>query len=157
MPMAPFYTRFPDLAFEEMRTVYVQGHPRLPDGHYGFLELYCNEKGCDCRRAILQVVSPLTKDKVWATINYGWENVEYYESWMPGDRETAREMAGATLDTLNVQTRYANALLELFESLLLTDQAYVDRLKRHYRQFKEAIRNEDLGNRSRRKKRRSGT
>ncbi len=64
-------------------------------------------------------------------------------------------MAGATLDTRNVQTQYAEALLELFESLLLTDQATADRLKRHYRQFKEAIRNECLGNRRRKKKRRS--
>ncbi len=104
---------------------------------------------------MIQVVSPLTKNKIWATINYGWESVKYYESWMQGDREDAREMAGATLDTLNVQTQYAEALLELFESLLLTDQAYIDRLKRHYRQFKEAIRNEGLGNRRRKKKRRS--
>ena len=42
MPMVPFYTRFRELAFREMRTVTVHGHETIPDGNYGFLEFYCN-------------------------------------------------------------------------------------------------------------------
>jgi hypothetical protein len=56
MPMVPFYTEFPDLAAEETRYAIVRGHSRLPDGEYAFLEFYCNEPGCDCRRVFINVV-----------------------------------------------------------------------------------------------------
>jgi len=138
MPMVPFYTRFRDLAFKEMRSATVRQMPNIPDGEYGFLELYCDEPNCDCRRVVIDVVSPATGSKIWATINYGWESVEYYERWM-GDKETARECQGARLDPLNPQTKYSPALLQLFK-LVLQDEAYVERLKRHYRLFKSDLR-----------------
>ena len=37
--MIPFYTRFRDVAFKEMRSATVRGMPGLADGEYGFLEL----------------------------------------------------------------------------------------------------------------------
>ena len=138
MPMVPFYTRFRDLAFKEMRSATARQMPNIPDGEYGFLELYCDEPNCDCRRVVIDVVSPATGSKIWATINYGWESVEYYERWM-GDKETARKCQGARLDPLNPQTKYSPALLQLFK-LVLQDEAYVERLKRHYRLFKSDLR-----------------
>src|SRR4030065_158897 len=111
MPMVSFYTRFRDLAAKEMRSATVRGRPGIPDGEYGFLELYCDEPECDCRRVVIDVVSPTTGPKIWATINYGWESVAYYEKWM-GDKETAQECQGATLDPLNPQTEHSPAPLQ---------------------------------------------
>ena len=150
MAMTPFYTRFRDLAFREMRVATIRGRSDIPDGEYGFLELYCEEPGCDCRRVIINVISMTTGSKVWATINYGWETPEYYASWS-SVKESAEDMSGAWLDPLNPQTQYAWAFLELFEYILL-DQAYVDRIKRHYDMFKEALKHEAEARRIRRKK-----
>ncbi|MBI4789652.1 MAG: hypothetical protein HY782_21695 [Chloroflexi bacterium] len=137
MAMTAFFTRFRELAFKEMRSATVQGGRDLPDGEYGFLELYCDEVNCDCRRVIINVVTPKTSPKVLATINYGWESLEFYEKWMH-DKELAKNSRGATLDMLNPQSKHAYALLELFKWVLQDDQ-YVERLKRHYALFKGAI------------------
>jgi len=111
--------------------------PGLPDGEYGFLELYCDDPACDCRRAVIQVIAPTSGANVWATINYGWESLEFYEKWV-GHKETARDACGATLDPINLQSEYAGALLRLFTQIL-QDQAYVERLKRHYLLFKADV------------------
>ncbi|MGH9755899.1 MAG: hypothetical protein ACREA2_24215, partial [Blastocatellia bacterium] len=75
--------------------------------------------------------------KVWATINYGWEGLAFYERWMR-DEELAKEAVGAALDPLNAQTPYSRAFLKLFQ-WVLEDELYVERLKRHYAQFKVAV------------------
>ena len=137
MPMIPFYSEFPDLAVKETRSITVGGRGDLPDGEYGFIELYCDEADCDCRRVIIDVVSPATGPKIWATINYGWEDLEFYEKWLHS-KEDAVGCKGSSLDPLNPQTEYASTFLRLF-NWILEDQAYVERLKRHYYLFKGAI------------------
>jgi hypothetical protein len=134
--MVPLYARFRDLAFREMRSATVLGDPIVPPGEYGFLELYCDEPHCDCRRVVLQVLRSDTGARVWATINYGWETIDFYERWFHGDRAGAADMAGATLDPLNEQSEHSDGLLRLFRDVVLRDAAYVERLKRHYRLFK---------------------
>lgn len=56
MPMTPFVTRFPELGARETRALLVSGRKELPDGNYGFLELYCDEPGCDCRRVMIDLL-----------------------------------------------------------------------------------------------------
>jgi len=136
MAMVPFYARFRSLAFREMRTVLLRGHHSLPDREYGFLEFYCNERGCDCRRVILQIVTPETGTRAWASISFGWEGPAFYKKWMSGDANAAAGMAGVTLDPLNPQTEHSQALLRLFRDVVLRDSAYVQRLKHHYEIFK---------------------
>ena len=58
MPMVPFFTRFPEIAERETRSVFLKNHEGLPDGEYAFLEHYCDEPGCDCERVIVNVVTP---------------------------------------------------------------------------------------------------
>ncbi len=135
--MVPFFTRFRDLASKETRSVIVRGMPNLPDGEYDFVEFYCDEPDCDCRRVLIDVITPASGSKIWATINYGWESLEFYEKWMH-NKEAARESYGATLDLLNPQTKYSEALLQLF-ICVLQDEAYVERLKRHYQIFKSDL------------------
>jgi len=149
MPLTPFHGRFRDLAFHEMRTVALRGHRTIPDGHYGFLECYCNERGCDCRRVLLHVIRSDSADRVWASVNFRWESPGFYRHWMPGDSSEVEGMAGATLDPLNPQTERAPALLTLFREVCAADPAYVRRLENHYRLFKDEVRKEAAKSRPR--------
>jgi len=135
MPMESFATKFRDVACREMRILTITEHDTLPGGEYGFLEFYCNEAGCDCRRVVLRVVRPDTGARVWASINFGWESAAFYRRWSPRDPDSAI-MVGATLDPFNPQSQYADALLDLFREMVREDPGYVTRLARHYRMFK---------------------
>jgi hypothetical protein len=138
MPMSPFMERFPDLGVRETRSVVVPEGQDLPHGAYGFLELYCNEPGCDCRRVTILALRPETGwSKIWATIGYGWESLDFYREW-GGAHSDPIEMKGPELDTLNTQTEYSSALLDLFR-LVLQSPDYVERLNRHYQMFRDSV------------------
>ena len=93
--------------------------------------------GCDCRRVMIDVLRPETGwDKIWATIGYGWESLDFYRKW--GGAGDPIEMKGPYLDPLNPQTNYAPALLNLFRFLLQSTK-YVERLKRHYQMFRDSV------------------
>ncbi|MCX7016890.1 MAG: hypothetical protein NTW86_30750 [Candidatus Sumerlaeota bacterium] len=150
MPMTPLYTRLGRLAFDETRMLDVRSHPTLPLGKYGFLELYCDELDCDCRRVIIQVFREDFSRQTWATIAYGWEDVSFYHrSWV--SEEDAWRFKGPSLDPLNTQTEHSSALLELFQDLIRNPD-YVERLKRHYSLFKDAILKEKESRRKPRKR-----
>jgi hypothetical protein len=122
----------------------VTGHEDLPDGEYGFVELYCNETGCDCRRVVITVLRPENGwSRIWATIGYGWESVEFYEKWGLAGSDPA-DMKGPYLDPLNPQSRYSPALLDLFR-LLIQSPDYVQRLKRHYQMFRDSVEQKQRG------------
>jgi hypothetical protein len=142
MPMTPFMQRFPEVGARETRSVTVSQQQDLPDGDYGFLELYCDEPGCDCRRVTILVLRPETGwSKIWATIGYGWESLDFYGAW-GGAHSDPIEMQGPYLDPLNVQTKYSPALLNLFR-VLLQSTDYVERLKRHYQMFRDSVEKRD--------------
>ena len=139
MPMTPFVERFPELGPRETRSATITGRDDLPEGDYGFFELYCNEPHCDCRRVMVVVLRPETGwNKFWATINYGWESREFYLQWAGAPEEDPGPWEGAWLDPLSAQSRYAPALLELFK-FVLPALGYVERLKSHYRMFRAAV------------------
>ncbi len=142
--MSGFWLRFPELARQETRVVKLPSpQGGLPRGSFGFLELYCEEPDCDCRRVILQVRTEEEPGTLLATINYGWESVAFYQKWLGGSRKEAREIKEASLDPLNPQSQYASALLRLFQTVVLQDKAYVNRLKRHYQMFKAEVSKEE--------------
>ncbi len=132
--MIPFYSKFPELAVKETRTVMLRGDDDLPDGEYGFIEFYCDEPACDCRRVVVNVMTPHTGATVWATMSFGWESLQFYQDRL-GYLEDATVAKGPSLDPLNAQTKYAPALLRLFR-FVLTDDTYVERLKSHYHLLK---------------------
>jgi hypothetical protein len=148
MPMTPFLERFPELGARETKSVTATGVPDLPDGEYGFLELYCDEPGCDCRRVMIGVLRPETGwSKIWATIGYGWEDLDFYRKWGVAGSDPV-EIKGPYLDPLSPQTEHSSALLDLFR-LLLQSPEYVERFKRHYHMFRESVDKEHgRGNRS---------
>ncbi len=142
MPMTPFVERFPELGARETRSLTVTGRTDLPDGDYGFLELYCNEPHCDCRRVMVVVLRPETGwNKFWATINYGWESLGFYQKWARAPASDRLLWQGPFLDPVAAQTPYSPVLLDLFK-VILQSPDYVQRLKKHYQLFRAAVEDE---------------
>ena len=142
MPMAPFMERFPELAARETRSLKVPSGALLPAGDYGFIELYCNEPGCDCRRVTIVVLRPHTAWKVWASISYGWESMDFYQKWAhTSDPLDPLDWQGPYLDMLAQQSQYSAILLELFE-WILQSPGYEQRLQNHYQLFRDAVEQE---------------
>ncbi len=141
MPYELLYNRLPKIAERETRSIIIieDSDLGLPAGQYGFLEMFCNEPGCDCRRVFFHVVSS-SRIRSEAVITYGWESPDYYAKWMgDSDPETIRELQGPSLNLCSPQTKLAPAILELFKNVLLPDEAYIERVKRHYEMFREKI------------------
>jgi len=139
MPYEPFYERFKEIAIRETRSITIRNNPDLPDDEFGFLELYCNDENCDCQRVFFNVVSR-KRGKDVAVIAYGWEDSEFYARWYRrNDPQLIQEMQGPILNPTSQQSELAPALLRLVRDTLLKDPAYIERLKRHYRMFKEKV------------------
>jgi hypothetical protein len=138
MPYVSFQSLFPEIAAKETRTITVMKHATIPRGHYGLLEMYCNEPACDCRRVFFDVYDAERRTSM-AIIAYGWESDKFYARWYgENDPETIRDLQGPALNLGSQQSKYAPAFLALIEGIL-KDRRYVSRLKRHYRIFKDAV------------------
>jgi len=74
---APFFELFPDIAAKETRNITVLRSGDLPKGTYAFLESFCNDEACDCRRVFVNVYSKgrfgFRGGDPIATISFGWE------------------------------------------------------------------------------------
>jgi hypothetical protein len=139
MPYELFYERFKEIAMKETRSIAIHTNPGLPDDDYGFLEAYCNDENCDCRRVFFNVISR-KRGEVVAVIAYGWEESAFYARWYrQNDPQIIREMQGPILNPSSNQSELAPALLNLARNTLLRDLAYIERLKRHYWMFKEKV------------------
>jgi len=136
--LIPFINRFPGLGDRETRVVTFMEGGEIPAGKYFFLEFYCDDEACDCRRVIIKVVQESPKPEIIASINYGWEDPEFYVTWMGSEGEED-EMTGAILDPLLPQSRHSSFFLRFFSEMILRDPAYEERLKRHYAMFKAAL------------------
>lgn len=121
--MYPYVKMFPEEAMNECRVAYTRGTAELPDDDYAFIELYCTDPACDCERVMINVIAK-NSHKHLATINYGFN---------PKD-----DMPGPFLDPLNKQSKYSNIFLSLFEQFI-KESTYVSRLKKHYKQVKNAL------------------
>ncbi len=129
--------RLPDLAMRETRVAHVREDAKLPNGDYGFLESYCDDPSCDCRRVLITVMCEELGPHPVATLNYGWEDRAFYEAWI-GSRRLAKNMAGVIIDPLGQQSEHAPTLVKLFE-WMLGDRDYRERFKRHYAAFKAEL------------------
>ena len=141
MPFAMFRDYFPEISKAETRNIAIfkESDMNLPAGNYTFLEMYCDEPGCDCRRVFLYVVSDRNKG-VEAVITYGWESPEFYANWMNNDDPyIVAALKGPSLNLGSPQSKQAPALLELVRTVLLQDKAYLERIKRHYSMFRQKI------------------
>ena len=79
MPFEQLYERLPAVAEAETRSITLLEDSMefgLPAADYGFLEMFCNEPGCDCRRVFFTVISSRSQD-MEAVICFGWEKKEW--------------------------------------------------------------------------------
>ncbi len=141
MPYAAFHSSFPEVAQRETRTITLLDDSRfgLPLDQYTFLEMFCDEPGCDCRRVFFNVVSSY-RNEAEAMIAYGWESRDFYVKWMGDDDPyVIDELRGPALNLASPQSSLAPAVLEMFRSVLLPDTAYIERVQRHYAMFREKV------------------
>ena len=142
--MIPFHSLLPELAQREVRCVHLgvasgtAPEPALPADEYLYLEFYCDDLECDCRRVFLQVIAKGQPGKVFASISYGWEKESFYQKRMPWDPDDAKETIRGELDPLNEQSEFARDFLDLFRRVVL-DEPYRLRLRRHYQLFREEL------------------
>jgi hypothetical protein len=125
----------------QVRAVTIAKSPQIPDGEYQFVDMYCNDPLCDCRKTMIQVLHNGTNV---ATINFGWEPHSFYEKWMgSGSSDSMPEMAGATMDITSVNRLSPDGILGLFNALL--DDTWVAVFKRHYKLVKSRLREKQKG------------
>ena len=142
--MIPFHSVLPELAQREVHCVHLgatpdsASEPALPADEYAYLEFYCDDLNCDCRRVFLQVVAKGQPGKIFASIAYGWEKESFYRKRMPWDPDEARGTVRGELDPLNEQSEFAEDFLDLFRRVEL-DEPYRLRLRRHYQLFREEL------------------
>jgi len=149
-----FGERFPDLAEKETRTLMLLNEVNewnLPVGRYIFLESYCNDPKCDCRRVLINVghfrnTFPAASDKpkMLATIGYGWETLEYYNKWFghgkyAAPKKVLQAIKGPILEIDGFHTEYSERVLKLFKESMLRDSVFIQRLKTHYSLFKGSV------------------
>jgi hypothetical protein len=148
--MTPFHSLLPELAQREVRCVHLGAttettpEPALPADEYIYLEFYCEDLNCDCRRVFLQVISKGQPGKVFASIGYGWEKESFYRKRMPWNPDEAKGTVQGELDPLNEQSEFAQDFLDLFQRVVL-DEPYRLRLRRHYRLFREELARRQAG------------
>jgi len=125
--MRLFMDEFRKLGNKETRCVEVFNkgdYGSLPPDQYAFIEHFCDEKNCDCRRVMISVFGHNARE-VLATISMGFDS--------------EADDAGPFLDPLNPQSEHANDFMELFLQVINGDPNYLARLQRHYVMFKEKV------------------
>ncbi|MEA3487779.1 MAG: hypothetical protein U9R10_00815 [Euryarchaeota archaeon] len=143
MAYTPFYEKFPEIAKKETRSIIAIGDLELPAGNYALIEAYCDEVGCDCRRVFFNVYSE-KRNEIVAVIAYGWENSKFYADWFGDDDPMIiKELKGPILNVASHQSELAPILLNKVRKYVLRDRHYIERIKRHYRMFKDVIEKEN--------------
>jgi hypothetical protein len=142
--MIPFHSVLPAIAEKEVRCIHLQPEPGVPlvsglsPGEYAFVEFYCEDPNCDCRRAFIEVVARHLGDKVLASINCGWEPESFYRTTMSYNPDAPGEIVRGSLDPINTQSEQSQELLKLFQQQVF-DEAYKRRLSWHHQLFREEI------------------
>ena len=136
--MGLFGARFPRI-FDRDAKIFAVSDPTggLPIGEYVFLDHYCNNPFCDCRRVMFRVVEYKSYETL-AYIHYGWESEEFYRK-LSGSRHVAHRGRTAVLDPDREQSELAPALLKHFQKFIRRNEAFVGQLREHYEMFKRAV------------------
>lgn len=122
----------------QVRSVRLAQSTQLPDGEYTFIDMYCSDPSCDCRKTMVQVRH---EGRLVAIINYGWEPAVFYEKWMGSiaEDDPFPAMHGASIDITSPNLVSGEGILGLFNALL--DDVWIGKFKRHYKEVKSAMAN----------------
>ena len=143
MAYTPFHEKFLEIAEKETKAITAINDLELPKGTYSLFESYCDEAGCDCRRVFFNVYSE-RRNEIVAVIAYGWEDSKFYADWFgDNDPKIIEELKGPILNSASPQSELAPILLNRVKEYVLKDEYYIERIKRHYRMFKDLIEKEN--------------
>lgn len=138
--MLNYFDYFPEKTQTELRTIHFIDDRRndsIPLGSYVFTEFYCTDLECDCQRLLVKVLrfkSARDQPEDVATISYTW-NEALDDAWSFLLEE---DISNPFLDPFHRQADYAMDLLELWHVMVQRDEAYAERLKRHYTELRAA-------------------
>jgi hypothetical protein len=121
--MVPYPVIFPNGDYELFTFNLPRKVGKIKSGTYGFIETYCVEKNCDCRRNTIFVLND--KGKMLAVIDFGFDPDE--------------PMAGPYLNDLHEQSAEADELLEMFVDLINGNPAWVKAMYERYRKVRKRI------------------
>ena len=142
MPFESLHYKYPQLAAAETRAIILPSPDNefgLPPGSYLFMEMFCNEKDCDCRRVMFSVFADNQKEQL-ACLGYGWESESFYKKWMrTTDKAMARKLMKSSLVEMAPQSIYAGKILRMFNRCLLPQTSYLARVKEHYQFFRKNL------------------
>jgi hypothetical protein len=121
-----------------VRTIVLSDAPDLPDGEYTFIDTYCTDSACDCRKTIIQVMHG---GQLVSVVNFGWESPKFYLRWLGGtpdmNRDLAEEMSGLSIDFASPDRVSRDGVLRLMNHLL--DEKWVSLIQDHYRQVRAVL------------------
>jgi len=144
MILIPFYEIFPEIAEKETRRFHFlqdnEDPEAPPAGAYNFVELYCPDLDCDCRKVNIVFISN-EDGKEYGTIQFGWEDQAFYNDHFGFDDHG---LPGPDYAPMQFFGKYAHFFLDKFQQLCAKDKTYVSRLEKHYNMIKEEARNRDL-------------
>ena len=114
----------------------IKHSPQLPDGEYGFIDTYCCDPECDCRKTMIQVMH---NGKLVSVINYRWKSAAFYEKWMGSSAKDHMmpSMNGPSIDITSPDLVSREGVLALFDALL--NDIWRGKFKKHYKEVKSAI------------------
>ena len=121
--MVPFQQIFSRSNDPYMEVTLLSKYGKAAKGAYTFVESYCTDKGCDCRRVTLLVLSP--KGKLAAVIGFGFDPRE--------------PLAGPFLDGFHKQSASARDLLDIFTSRINEDTEWLGSMHDHYCQVRSQV------------------
>jgi hypothetical protein len=121
--MEPYHQVFPHTPDPVITLNLKKKTGTIPKGVYGFIECYCIEPGCDCRRVLLVVVNEKFKEK--AVISFAFDQQD--------------SLAGPFLQPSSSNAPYAEKLLEFFVDALNSGPQWLNRLYRHYRAVRKLV------------------
>src|SRR5436190_664890 len=99
------------------------------------LEYYCDDPQCDTRIVVLDAVSR-EEPNLMATIQFGWERLEFYREACDADDEILHELREGRLDESGPGTQMARIVLDVVKREFLSDPKVVARFRRHYEMFR---------------------
>lgn len=142
--ITPFTPAGEILSEAQVRSIVLADDPALPDGEYTFIDTYCTDSTCDCRKTIIQVMH---ERRLVSIIDFGWESPKFYRRWMgspsdPSDRALAEEMSGVSIAFQSPDRVSRKGMLRLMDRLL--DEKWISIFKEHYRLIRAASKPDNI-------------
>ena len=137
--MIPFFDKCPEVGKKEMLHFALKDEEGLPDGDYSLIEAFCDNPDCDCRNAHIGFFKRTPEPKGLATINYGWESRNYYINIFLNKEEAGKVQGTCIIEA--ERPEIGDAALRVVNKIL-QDTDYSEKIKKHYKMFKHALREE---------------